>query len=1354
MCRFSLFFCWLLLLLCFSLQAQQTRVLVEQISTEEGLSNRFVRSIFQDSKGFMWVGTKIGLNRYDGYHFKIFNQKNSALQSAHIEQIWEDADSNLWVGHGLNNELNKSFEAIDVVNIQNFEIQPLQEYLKGKLPVPIKDIYRIYNKEGSKDLYLATKKGKIYWYKGQGKFELFYDQQQPVVIQDLWFGEEYTWICSSNKLLAINNQKEVIYEHLLDIPYNWRGELFAQIDSNTLLLSVNDGFNIQQAWEWRAQEQQLIPIDSLQLFGKSKELEIDVQLEHYPTMGFHLFYSRVGCQIYDQQQQLVYHEDYKDKSNSRLRASFVDQQGNIWLGISAKGLLKISVVKKRFDTYLQNISTRAIIEYKNEEELIVGSYSGRYTVNVETQEEQYIDTLADNAIIASKFGYYYWVAHTPILRKTDAITLKQLQAYSYREEDYFSRIKETGIELQSTWALHEDSITGRVWLGTDNGLGYLELGADSLEFYTVPASCATLNSSIIYDFHENEKGLWIAASTGLYLKPKGDQDWLCYNREQEPARQLPFDYLFDINEDSKGNLWLSTRGGGVLCFNPKTGTCKQWTTRQGLSHDVIYATLEDDYGYIWMSSNKGLMRMDANTHLINSYLPEDGLVHEEFNRKSSYKQPNGRIYFGGLGGVVGFDAKDFIDTTSNIPPFYITRYQYFNGNKSSLTDATASLLQEQIIDLNYNDRFFVLELALLDYKVNAHKTYAYQIEGLQEEWIFTTEPTIRVDGLRPGQYQLRLKAELSSGKWSPILLELPIIIRAPFYLQWPFVALVILVLVGLIFAYIRIRERNLYQTQLLLEKKVKERTQTIEKQAAELRELDEMKTRFFANISHELRTPLTLILGPVEAALNKKEKQNAENIQPLLHLIRRHGLKLKQLVEQILSLSKLEANQLALEEQPQELAAVLKRLWSNFEAQAELEKVEWLLDQEIPTNLRVWMDVDKLEKIVNNLLSNALKHTPEGERVGMSTRWDGATKSLYLNVNDTGKGIAAEDLPHIFKRFYQSKEGKATGGTGIGLALASELAQLMGGEIQAASILGTGSTFMLTIPFKVIQEEDIAFEEAAEEHLLPSVVPNNNATLLIVEDLLDMRLFLSELLSQYYHIKTAEDGAKALEILNTSNHGVDLVISDVMMPVMDGFELLEKIKDKPQQEQVPVIMLTARTAERDKLKALRIGVDDYLQKPFSNRELLARIKNLLEHYQQRQDWVKEQTSLQKNTSKEAPEQEQEELLLEVVSDPWTENLEEVAKREVGNTQFNMAQLAYDLNLSERQLRRKIKAKTGLTPNQYFRCIKLDVARNFLETRRYQTVAEVAHQVGFSNVHYFSKLYLAQYGKKPIEYLRS
>jgi DNA-binding response OmpR family regulator len=307
----------------------------------------------------------------------------------------------------------------------------------------------------------------------------------------------------------------------------------------------------------------------------------------------------------------------------------------------------------------------------------------------------------------------------------------------------------------------------------------------------------------------------------------------------------------------------------------------------------------------------------------------------------------------------------------------------------------------------------------------------------------------------------------------------------------------------------------------------------------------------------------------------------------------------------------------------------------------------------------------------------------------------------------------------------------------------------MGGGIQAASILGTGSTFMLTVPFKELQKKEEPKEEV-EDFVPPSLVSDSSATILIVEDLMDMRLFLSVLLSQYYNVKTAENGQQALLLLEENNNEVDLIISDVMMPVMDGFEFLEKLKNNPQRAQIPVIMLTARTAERDKLKALKIGVDDYLQKPFSNRELLARIENLLEHYQQLQYWDKQDkpasNEQQQETPKEAP--------LNSNVDSWVENLEKIVKREVGNTQFNITSLAYDLNLSERQLRRKIKAKTGLTPNQYFRGVKLDVARHLLETRRFETVSEVAHHVGFSNVHYFSKLYVAEYGRKPVDYLRS
>ncbi len=1339
--------------------AQQYRILVEAISVEEGLSNRFVRSILQDSRGFMWFGTQIGLNRYDGYRFKTFNIKNSALQEDHIEQMWEDADSNLWLGYGLNSESNKSFDKIDVLNINTLEIKTLEEYLGDSLPLSIKDIHRIHSRTGSKQLYLTTTTGRIYLYKGQGEFEVFYDQQEAATIQDLWFGPRYTWICSSKKLLAINDKKEVVYEQALEIPFQKHGDFFAQIDGTTMLLSINDGFKIERALEWRAKENVLLERDSLALFDKEMLLDIDVQYSEQLNDNFNLLYNRTEFNLYDKEGNLLYADNYRN-AGEPLRVVYVDRQDNIWLGIATKGLLKISIPKKRFDVYLKGVSTRAITHYTNPRKLIINSYNGRFLIDELTTETSYISDHVDNIIIPSKFGNHYWASLLVKLNKLDGKTLESVNVYTYEQDPFLKKTRETATPLHSMWGMYEDK-SGGVWLGLDNGLGYLAKGADSLTLYDVPPPCEQLNSSMIYDFHENKYGFWIASSTGLYLR-RHDHIWVKYSRQQDAPYQLAFDYLYDINEDSRGNLWLATRGGGIQCLNPKTGVCRQWTTQQGLSHDVVYASLEDDYGDIWMSSNKGLMRMDSATYLINTFLPSDGLPHEEFNRKSAYKNHNGRLYFGGLSGVVGFDPSDFSDKDETIPPLQVTRYQYFDGKESKLVDATPTLDQNGKIKLTYDDLFFVVELALLDYKVGAPKTYAYQIEGMQENWSFTKNPMIRVDGLRPGEYNLRVKAELSSGSWSPVLLEVPIQVVGPFYLQWWFILGVIAVVSVLVWGYTRMRERSLQQTKLLLEKRVRERTQTIEEQAAALRELDEAKTRFFDNISHELRTPLTLILGPVEAALNQHPTKKAEEIQPLLHLVRKQGLKLKQLIEQILNLSKLEADKLALEEQPQVLAEVLKRLWSNFEAQAELQGVEWLLNQEIPPQLRVWMDADKLEKIINNLLSNALKHTSEGEYVGMSTRWDTATNCLYLNVNDTGKGIAKEDLPHIFKRFYQSKEGKAIGGTGIGLSLASQLAQLMGGDIQVASIMGTGSTFMLTVPFRPLKEAAPVLEAVAESFILPAPASEQSATVLIVEDLLDMRLFLSDLLSQYYKVKTAENGQVAFRLLQEKNHEIDLVLSDVMMPKMNGFELLTKIKEQPQDAQVPVIMLTARTAERDKLKALRIGVDDYLQKPFSNKELLARIKNLLEHYEQRQLWIQEQ----KDNLEEAPQKEvikdkstpngnewREELPVEVVTDPWTEHLEEVVKREIGNTQFNLVHLAHDLNLSERQLRRKIKAKTGLTPNQYFRCIKLDLARNFLETRRYQTVAEVAHKVGFSNVHYFSKLYLAQYGKKPIEYLR-
>ncbi|MFK7798468.1 MAG: ATP-binding protein [Aureispira sp.] len=1340
MFRFCVFLSWLFLLALSTAQGQEYKALVETISTGRGLSNRFVRSIHQDSKGFIWVGTKIGLNRYDGYNFEVFNSRNSTLQTDYIEQIWEDADSNLWLGHGLNSEIKKSFEGIDILNINTFKVQSIQDYLGTALPVAVKDIHSIHYKKGQKDLYLATTQGVIYIYKGQGIFEVFYDQREKVKIHDMWFDTTYTWICTDNQVIALNQKRQVIYKQKLKIPARCIGEFLTQLDENTLLISLNNGFETFQLWEWQADRHELISRKTFSFLGDTIKPVMGSKIQYYPQDGFNLFACKYRTILYDNNKDSLYKVNY---NTDYLQVAYIDRQKNIWLGVNTEGLIKISIVKNRFDIHLNGKSTRAIIERKKGEELLISSYSGHYVVDMNTFEEEKVLKGNTHAIEPSKFGHY-WMADLPKVRKTTISNLQTERLYFHKKEIE----QKKGVKLLSIWALHEDT-TGKLWVGSDNGLGHLDVGADSIRHYEVEKPYDGINSSLIYDFHKNEKGLWIATSSGLYLKKADDKGWKVYNKLQKAPYYLPADYLFDVNEDQHGNLWLATQGGGVLCLQPQTGVCEQWTTTEGLSHNVTYATLEDEYGYIWISSNKGLMRMHPTTHLVNCYLPENGIPHEEFNRKSVYKASNGRLYFGGLGGVVGVDGKDFIDTTTFVPPLHIINYQYFDGSKGTLSNATNRLLNEKVIDLNYNDRFFVLQLALLDFKINAHKTYAYQIEGLEEAWVFTTDPTIRMDGLRPGLYKLRVKAELSSGNWSPVLLELPILVRPPFYLQWPFIVATLFLTLLLGFIYVKIREKRLQEAQLLLEKRVRERTRVVEEQTTALRELDEMKTRFFANISHELRTPLTLILAPVEAAINQEKPPTPEQAQALLSLIRRHGLKLNQLVEEILSLSKLEANQLALEQQPQKLAVVLKSFWSNFEEQAELEEVNWGIDQEIPDDLVVLMDVNKLEKIINNLLSNALKHTPKGEHVGMSTRWDQATQCLYLNVNDTGKGIAPEDLPHIFKRFYQSKEGKATGGTGIGLALASELAQLMGGDIQAASILGTGSTFMLTLPLEALKKNQ-ELEEITEAFALPSLVSDSSATILIVEDLMDMRLFLSVLLSQYYKVKTAENGQQALRLLEENNNEIDLVVSDVMMPVMDGFELLEKLKNDPKRAQIPVIMLTARTAERDKLKALKIGVDDYLQKPFSNKELLARIKNLLEHYQQRQGWLDQEPQ----TTTTQNQENQEEAPANHTMDPWTTHLEEIIKREVGNTQFNIISLAYELHLSERQLRRKIKAKTGLTPNQYFRSIKLDVARQLLETRRFQTVSEVANYVGFTNVHYFSKLYFAEYGRKPIDYLRS
>lgn len=519
-----------------------------------------------------------------------------------------------------------------------------------------------------------------------------------------------------------------------------------------------------------------------------------------------------------------------------------------------------------------------------------------------------------------------------------------------------------------------------------------------------------------------------------------------------------------------------------------------------------------------------------------------------------------------------------------------------------------------------------------------------------------------------------------------------------------------------------------------------------QKERERLAELDSFKSRFFTNIAHELRTPLTLILGPVQRLL--KNNRTKEGKEPMLELIQDNAQNLLGRVNEILDLSKIETKEIELKETPTLLYAFIQRLMANFEGYAQQKSQTLQLDFRIDPTINVLLDQNKFQHIFNNYLSNALKFTPEKGQVDIvlyNANQNGTMKEMTLEVKDNGSGIPGKDLPYIFDRFYQVEGTDAQyGGTGIGLALSKEMAKLMNGEVGVRSELGKGSTFYCRLPLKEVNREVVGKMEILVENsieTLPHVKETPSATnILVVEDNPQLNNYLRLILSEHYQVIPAKNGQEALEKLATNN--CQLILSDIMMPVMDGFELLQQLKSSENYCHLPVIMLTAKGDLQDKLKALRIGVDDYLIKPFVEEELLIRIQNLLQNRQNRQVG---EVATSKEKMEEISTTSKSDLL-------WLEEVEILLKKEMTNRGFHFDLLANQLFISRSQLQRRIKKVTGLTPNKYFREIRLQSARTLLESGKVRTVSEAAYAVGFETPKYFSKIYQERFGRHPKVYL--
>ncbi|MBE9463771.1 ATP-binding protein [Dyadobacter subterraneus] len=909
-------------------------------------------------------------------------------------------------------------------------------------------------------------------------------------------------------------------------------------------------------------------------------------------------------------------------------------------------------------------------------------------------------------------------------------------------------------EKNFTLKIHEDE-KGFLWLGLSNG-AFLRFNPEAEKFtaysyrYLLPLSGSVVENFCMY---QDGKTMWIGTQKGLIRAEnfQSKPSFSIYKNSRSDRQSLSNDFVSGVINDPlrPGKyLWVSTKGGGLERFEKQTGKFEHFTENQGLPNKVVYGILPGNDHMLWMSTNWGLSSLNPKTLIFTNFNKSDGLQDDEFNTNSYFKALNGELLFGGIKGINIF-RPSAISSNKNPPVTRLIGLQ-INNEQIQPGDQTHLLAQAlgntAELDLSHDQNQIALEFAVMDFTNPVKNRFRYQLEGIDRDWVeANTHHFANYAQLPHGKYVFKVIGTTNGQVWSAPA-KLSIRIHPPFYKTWWAYLIYCTLLVYLWYRSNQSQLRRVRLQQQLLYK---------DKEASRLAELDMIKNNFFANISHEFRTPLTLLTGPVNL---RHKKYPTEQLIPTMQ---RNLLRLQTLINQLLDLSKLEAGKMELKVQYADLAGFLSPLFASFESVAQSKQILFEKPQSHFTQM-VYFDADKIEKIVTNLLSNAFKFTPENGRVKVDVTYqiqpsDLSASSARITITDNGIGIDPVRLPRIFDRFYQIDSGRRRDheGTGIGLALVKELVSALGGTIDVKSAPGSGSTFTVVLPcdlaswtnyVSVQQPEDNSAPFASQPvyaQTEPSDLKNTGElpVLLIVEDNVDLRAFVRSIFEGTFHIEEAKDGQQGLEL--AISHIPDVIISDLMMPRMDGLDFCKAVKTDFRTDHIPVILLTAKAALKDRLEGLQLGADDYIAKPFDTDELKVRVENLFKQRQLLQQKYAQHIASGSVTADAAKVGSADEKFLQRANS--------ILEEKLSDSSFTIEQFATEMGITSVQLRRKLKAITGQTGIEYLRNYRLQKAASLLANKA-ATVSETAYMLGFESLSYFSKVFQERFGKKPSEWV--
>ena len=1324
---FCVLACFFITIFC-QAQSVEEHYYFKNLSIRNGLSQNTVNAILQDRKGFMWLGTKDGLNRYDGLSFRKFKHDAAnprSIGNSFITSLYEDFNGNIWVGTDAGVYIyypeKEAFEEFDCQSLEKTRIERSVSMIAG-------------DKQGR--VWIAVEAQGMFCYDARQKLLRNYPLSEissniKCFTFDsggtLWLGFYGDGLYYSKDNLATVHP----YGSPEDGKREFEGGVITKIvqgNYNCLYIgSVKEG--VSELNLTSGQVRNLLAIDESgeSIFCRDLLPYSDNELWIGTESGIYIYNLRTAQFIH---LRASLYDSYSLSDNA-IYALYKDREEGLWIGSYFGGVdyypRQYTYFAKYYPKNIANsLHGKRVREFCRADDgtLWIGTEDGGLNhFNPKTKEFHFFEPSAGFTNIHGLCmdGSHLWVGtFSKGLRVIDTRTGVILRTYT---------------EGHTSHSLNDNSIfsicrtsAGEIYLGTLFGL--LRYNRTQDNFDRIPE----LNGKFVYDIKEDSYGnLWLATyANGAYCYDVSARRWKNYVFDAEDEKSLPYDKVLSVFEDSYRQIWLTTQGGGFCLFHPDTETFTRYGLKDGLPNDVVYQIVEDDDRFLWLTTNNGLVRFDPKTMEMKVFSTANGLPTNQFNYRSGFKDEAGNIYLGSINGFVAFDPRTFAENRQ-VPAVAITDFLLFNkevpvGETDSPLKSSITFSDKVVLTADQNS--FSFRIAALSYQAPRMNKLMYKLEGFDEGWLTIGEsPLVTYSNLGYGDYVFKVKASNSDGVWNEQETSLHLSILPPFYLSgWAYCFYVLFFmgcLVCVIFYFKRRNYRKQHRQMEMLEQ---------EKE----REVYHAKIDFFTNVAHEIRTPLTLIKGPLENIILKKEVDSETKED--LYIMKQNTERLLNLTNQLLDFRKTETRGFRLNFTECDVVAVLRETYFRFTSLAKQKGLDFIL--ELPQEcFMADVNQEALTKIISNLLNNGVKYASTYLRISLETD----EKVFHIRTFNDGEMIPDTMKEEIFKPFVRlDKEDEVTTGTGIGLALSRSLAELHQGSLMMEKGEEV-NCFCLTLPVNQdstitlsaenvsqVEENSCGWEQEETD------TKEKKPMILVVEDNPDMLAFIRKQLTTEYSVLTAMNGIEALAVLD--NHYVNLVVSDVMMPQMDGFELCKTIKSDLSYSHIPVVLLTAKTNIQSKIEGLELGADAYIEKPFSVEYLLANISSLIHNREKLRQTFAKSPFVAANT-----------MALTKADEEFIWKLNDIIQANLHNPEFSMEDMADALKMSRSSFYRKIKGVLDLSPNEYLRLERLKQAAQLLKEGK-SRVNEICYTVGFNSPSYFSKCFLKQFGVLPKDFI--